>query len=65
MHFDDSSQIQNTPDSPFSEPFPDSTDFHEKTLQGSPTDIPQIVSWFAEIIAPCHRRGNEIIFAAA
>ena len=29
------------------------------------TDIPQIVSWFAEIIAPCHRRGNEIIFAAA
>ncbi len=28
-------------------------------------DIPQIASWFAEIIPPCHRRGNEIIFAAA
>ena len=35
MHFDDSSQIQNTPDSPFSEPFPDSVDFYGKTLQGS------------------------------
>ncbi len=29
------------------------------------TDIPQIAPWFAEIIPPCHRRGNEIIFAAA
>ena len=29
------------------------------------SDIPQIAPWFAEIIPPCHRRGNEIIFAAA
>ena len=28
-------------------------------------DIPHIASWFAEIIPPCHRRGNKIIFAAA
>jgi phosphoglycerate dehydrogenase-like enzyme len=28
------------------------------------TDIPQIASWFAEIIPPCHRRGNGTISAA-
>jgi CRP-like cAMP-binding protein len=27
-------------------------------------DIPQIASWFAEIIPPCHRRGNGTISAA-
>jgi prepilin signal peptidase PulO-like enzyme (type II secretory pathway) len=29
------------------------------------TDIPQIIFWFAEIIPSCHRRGNEINYAAA
>ncbi len=38
-HFDDTPQIQNTSDSPFSEPFPDSSDFHEKTLQGGPSRV--------------------------
>ncbi len=36
-HFDDTPQIRNTSESPFSEPSSDSSDFHEKTLQGSPS----------------------------
>jgi DNA-nicking Smr family endonuclease len=35
------------------------------TPKSPSADIPQVASWFAEIIPPCHRRGNEIIFAVA
>ena len=38
-HFDDTPQIQNTSESPFSEPSSDSPDFHEKTLQGGPSRV--------------------------
>ncbi len=46
----------------FSKPGP--LDYSAQISEDILTDIPQIATWFAEIIPPCHRRGNGTISAA-